>query len=261
MNKDKLTEKLVGKNLLNEFIFLDEVDSTNKYAKDNYHNLPDNTLILASYQTKGKGRFDRIWESGKNDNLTFTILKKFEIDIDKLHLVNFYTSYILFLTLNKTLSEINDLTPVLKWPNDILLNRKKIAGILLEIKNMNSENKLFIIGVGLNVNQENFSDNVNSNATSLKKETGIIPDKEKILEDFIYRFYDNTYLISDSSRLLELWKSNSLIGENPIYFRQYSDDAERKGTAVNIDNDGGLVIRFEDGSLKKYFSGEIRIML
>lgn len=260
MDLQSLNKNLVKENLLGGIVYLDEVDSTNKYASRNFGNLTDNTLILTEYQTTGKGRFERNWESPKGENLMFTLLKKVRIDIDKIQNVIFYTSYILFLTLKEMLDDASGKKLLLKWPNDVLLNRKKVAGILLEVKDLKQAVKGFIIGIGLNVNQKEFQVASNKSAVSLNIETGKKYSRELILEKFILNFYGNSDMISQSERLLDLWKMNSFGMNEKIYFRQYDDEKDKAGIIKSIDNDGGILICFEDGIQKKFYSGEIRIL-
>ena len=153
-------------------IFFDEIESTNEYAKK--HDLPNNTLLITDKQTKGHGRFCRNWESSPGKDLTFSLIKKFTIGIDEVHLINFYTSYIIFDSLKNSYPESHTKNLFLKWPNDILLNGKKISGILTDVKDLRSVVKKFIIGAGINVNCNEFSDEVKNKATSLFKETGIL---------------------------------------------------------------------------------------
>jgi len=258
MNLKLLNNLLVSEKLLRELIYFEEIDSTNSYSKKK--NQEDNTLVITSHQTAGTGRFGRSWYSSKNKNLTFTLIKCFKIGVDEIHLVNFYSSYILFLTLKIFLEEFKVLDIILKWPNDILINRKKVAGILLEVKDLNYELKKFIIGFGLNVNQEKFSEDISDKATSLINETKTEINREKLLTLFVNLFYDNLNLLSEKSDLINLWIESSKIKGKVIEFKQFEDDKEKKATIINIDSDGGLRVKFQDGQIVKFFSGEIRML-
>lgn len=260
MNLRLLESCLISENLLSNLIYFETIDSTNLYSKRN--ELPDNTLILTSHQTEGKGRFERCWSSSKNKDLTFTLIKSFRISVDGIHLINFYTSYILFLTLKDLLdNHKNDYTHdlILKWPNDIMLNKKKVAGILIDIKDINYESKKFAIGIGVNVNQENFSDELIAKATSLLNETNCFIECENLLIQFIKRYYTNLNLISDKTRLMDLWVSNSKISGTKIMFRHHCEEIEKSATVLDIGLDGSLIVRFDNGTVSNYYSGEIRI--
>ncbi|MEO6694901.1 MAG: biotin--[acetyl-CoA-carboxylase] ligase [Ignavibacteria bacterium] len=251
---------MVKKDLLSELIYFEKLDSTNTYSKIN--NLPDNTLVITSHQTNGKGRFGKDWISIQDKNLTFTLTKCFRINIDDIHLVNFYSSYILFQTIKNFISGslLKDPDLILKWPNDILLNRKKIAGILLDVKDLTSPVKKFIIGFGININQEKFPPDIEHKATSLFNETKTKINKENLLTEFINMFYDNTSFLIARNDLMNLWTYNSKMTGMNIEYKQLDDDQPKRATVMNISNDGGLVVKLSDGRETKFYSGEISII-
>lgn len=255
MNVELLNKTLVKENLLCYIIHFEELDSTNNYAKEN--NLPGEGIVITSHQKAGKGRFGRKWQSAHDEDLTFTLTKKFKINIDNLHLVNFYTSYILTETLKSFFSEYPHLKFHLKWPNDILLNQKKTAGILLEIRNLNEEEKTFHIGIGLNVNKAMIPHDISHKATSVFTETGKSHEIEKILIAFVEKFYQCLHLINPEGKLMELWKNNSeLIGKD-VRFLVVADSHGEEAKVLDVENDGGLKVLLSDGSIKKFYSGEI----
>jgi len=260
MNLDLLNEKLINPELLEKIIYFKEIDSTNLYAKNNQKTATDNSLILTSFQTKGIGRFGKNWESLDESNLTFSIVKHRKIRIDEIHFMNFYSSYILFQTVKSFISEFQNNKLYLKWPNDIILNGKKTAGMLLDVMNLNSENKRFIIGTGLNINQTEFSADIKHKATSLKIEfkENFIP--EEILIKYISLFYENIYLINEYEVLMKKWNDNSNLNGKKISFKQIDDGKEISAEVINIENDGGLLVNIESGKKAKFFSGEISII-
>jgi len=144
-------------------IDFEEIDSTNKYLKDNYFKYNDFTFVSAKNQTKGKGREDRKWISNKNENLLFSILIKDETAIKNYQYLSILTAY----SVIKVLEELGINNLMIKWPNDIYINDKKVCGILLE----GSVPNYIVVGVGLNVNQTVFAGDFRVNPTSLKKET------------------------------------------------------------------------------------------
>ena len=129
-------------------IFLKTVDSTQEYAKKNAAKFNNSkiTCISAETQTKGKGRFNREWLSPENDNLNITFY--FQLKSKCLHLVSI--AHVLALSLTKVLRD-NNLDPKIKWPNDVMLNNKKLAGMLCEIQTKNELADVFL-GIGINVN-------------------------------------------------------------------------------------------------------------
>lgn len=255
MNVELLNKTLVKENLLRYIIHFEELDSTNNYAKEN--NLPGDGIVITSHQKAGKGRFGRKWLSAYDEDLTFTLTKKFKINIDNLHLVNFYTSYILSETLNSFFSNYPHLRFHLKWPNDILVNQKKVSGILLEIRNLNEEEKIFHIGIGINVNKALIPEDISHKATSIFHETHKSHEIEKILIMFVEKFYECLNLINEDSKLMTLWKNNSDLLGKQVRFLVVADSHEEEAKIINIENDGGLKVLLSDGNIKKFHSGEI----
>lgn len=158
----------IGKNI----IFLPEVDSTNSYATYLLKNvnLTEGTVIHTTYQTQGKGQRGSVWEAEPEQNLTVSIvLKPSFLDIKN----QFFLYQVVALACYDTMAEILDTGQIdikIKWPNDILVNGKKIAGILLENTIQNNQINSCVAGIGINVNQGFFSGT--TSATSLKIVTG-----------------------------------------------------------------------------------------
>ena len=155
------------------------IDSTNNYLKDNYHRLPNYTFVRTNYQTSGRGQFDRVWESNKNQNLLFSFLLK-DIPINDLFSIKELIIDVLLSLLNKYEIKANFVEP-----NDIYIDDLKILGILIETKVQDDLLKYIVIGIGINVNQITFT---NPNSTSMRnlvnKKINII----KLYNDFIKEF-------------------------------------------------------------------------
>ncbi|MFZ1321250.1 MAG: biotin--[acetyl-CoA-carboxylase] ligase [Ignavibacteria bacterium] len=254
-----LNKGLIGK--IDKVIYLKELDSTNKYAKQYLSEFPeaDNTLIFTSHQTNGIGRFNRKWYSSPNENLTFTLIKKFNLAVDEVYKVNFYSSYILYITLNEVFKNEKDMNFILKWPNDLLLNNKKVSGFLFEVKDINIKEKTFIIGCGVNVNQTAFDNSIQEKTTSLKLNSEIEFYPENILNSYLKNFYEKISILNDSNYLIEKWRSSSILSGKIITFKKYNDGISESATFEGIGNDGALCLRDGEGKIKKYYSGEITL--
>jgi BirA family biotin operon repressor/biotin-[acetyl-CoA-carboxylase] ligase len=258
MNIEILKSELINDNYLKDIIYFEELDSTNKYAKIN--NLSNDTLLITSNQTNGSGRFNRKWYTVPFKDLTFSLIKSVNIGIDEVHLINFYSSYVLYISLGEYLSDYKDIEISLKWPNDIILNRKKIAGIILDVKDLKKNLKKFIIGVGINVNNLEFPDDLTLKATSLMNEIKSEINIEIVLIRFIKNFYEKFYLIKNRNELMKNWLANARIIGERISFRKFEDDEDQSVTVLDIDTDGGLKVKFENNAIKKFYSGEISIV-
>ena len=174
MNLEKIKNaktQYLGKNI----IYFPELTSTQDIAKQaKYKN---GTIIITDYQTNGKGTKDRKWLVTKQKNITMTLILYPNIELDKLNgiTVNIATA------IKQAIFKLYEYELTIKKPNDLLLNGKKIAGILTESKTIKNEVTNLYIGIGFNVNEENFDTKISSIATSLKKEYGKEFEREEII--------------------------------------------------------------------------------
>jgi len=248
--------------LLEDILYLKKIHSTNLYAKEN--NPASDTLIITSHQLKGRGRFKRVWETDEDKDITITLVKSFKLPASDVHLVNFYTSLIICNVLNNILSDRQRFFVALKWPNDILLNGRKVSGILTELLDLNTVEKKFIIGIGVNVNNEQFSEKVFKKATSLKISTGVSFNIPDIILKIMKEFYDNLTLLKDKHNLLNLWKTNTDLIDKEILFTENISKIPLRGVVKDIQDDGGIKIDIcYESKTKKfavYYSGEINFI-
>lgn len=225
-----------------------EINSTNEYAKKAYQSLENNTLIIASHQTAGRGRLGRTWIDSDSNNALFSILVK-----EKINPVNI--SNITMLMATSILKVLNNIVPgfLIKWPNDIYYQDKKIVGILAESKINNNNVEYLIVGVGINVNQEIFDETIN--ATSLK----IITNKKFIIDELIIKIAttftkDLTNYFRGSITYLEIVRNNFYLKNKNVTFT-YNNE-EKSGKVVGIDNNGGILIK-ENTIVNSYQTGEM----
>jgi len=231
-----------------KFKILDNCDSTNFYAKENYKEFDDKTVIFTTNQTKGRGRFDRVWLS--TNSVCMTIIFKsnlgFKYDTD----LCVYYSVACLNVLKKILNNV-----YIKWPNDVYILNKKIAGILIE-GIIEEDNKVFFGGIGININEE-FNNELNSTATSL-----IIENKKYYEPNMIaIKFLDELfYLFNKVSRkkvFRKYLKYSNVLGK-VITFNENSNTYI--GKVIEIIENGGIKIDI-DGEIKIYHSGEISLKI
>ncbi len=237
-----------------EDIFLKTIDSTQEYAKKNVSSFDSKkiTCIYADEQTLGKGRFNRKWLSSKKDNLNITLY--FQINSKTLHLVSI--NHILALSLIDVLRE-KDLDPKIKWPNDIMLSQKKLAGILCEIQTKGDIADIFL-GIGINVNApKEFLDQIDQKATSLKVETNKVWDKKELLENLKQKFLKNLIIFKEKGFTPFHEKYENLllyVGEKITFFdgkKQYS------GILHSINCEGKLNLYTSDKEIISFAAGDI----
>lgn len=232
------------------------MDSTNSFAKQLNE---DNVLVLTDHQKKGRGRLDRTWRSDSGLNLTFTIKKHFDVPYKHIQSVNFYACLCVTLALKKFVSENSELAEEvvsIKWPNDILVNGKKISGMLVENSILKND---FVIGIGINVNQTVFPDDITQKAVSLKQITGKDVDLTNLLLEVVFSFDKNMFMIESQSfdEIFRKWKENTdLIGKKVTF--STIGNVERHAQIIDFTEDGGIKLRTEDKDIV-YYSGDIKI--
>lgn len=232
-------------------LHLPSVDSTNNYAKELLAKSSpiDGTVILADEQFAGRGQSGNIWLADANKNLTFSIVyhTSFLLASEQFYL-NMAVSLGVWSMINSQWPTESKFTPsaTIKWPNDILVDERKIAGILIEntISGMQLRNS--VIGIGLNVNQEHFPTNIK--ATSLKMTTQQEMDKNALLNGVLMAV--EKYFLLLKERKFERLKKEYI--ENLYRYNiicGYKKDQEVfEGKIIDVDAIGNLIIETSSGN-------------
>lgn len=219
--------------------------STNKYLKDNYQKLDDFTVVYTDKQTDGKGRMQRKWFAD-NGSLTFSILLKPNVQELLIPLISLVMGASVYLTISQYIN------CSIKWPNDIMVNDKKICGILVE--GVSSKKvEAIIVGIGININQEIFDEEIQYKATSLNKELHTSFDKMKIMNGVINNFNTlyNDFLRNNYS-FLNICKKNNYLKEKKAFYNNQEVEI------IDITNNGNLLIK-KGNILQEIFYGEITL--
>ena len=162
----------------NEILIYNEIDSTQEEAKRIIKNIKDGTVIIANNQTNGQGTHGRKWYTEKNSNIIMSIILFPNIEVEKLKNITLDIASVIV----DTIYELYNYKLTISYPNDIVLNGKKLGGILTNISTQGGIAKDIIIGIGLNINQVQFPEEIVDIATSLRKEYEIIFNKKEIIE-------------------------------------------------------------------------------
>ncbi len=230
-----------------KFLYFEEIDSTNSYLKREYEHLDDMTLVSAGHQFAGKGRLGRKWEDDSS-SLVFSILLKENLNEDRISLLPLLCGVSLLTTL-----EDYSIPSLIKWPNDVLIDGKKCAGILLEAV-YEDEIKALIIGIGINVNTKEFPKELKSKAISLFQYSKKEYDKEEVLHRFIHHF-EKFYLDYQKKKdtFLSILKECSYLDQKEITLNYYGENKHVK--ALGILDDGSLQVK-EGDKVYSVSSGE-----
>ena len=248
-----LTEALLSEqSVFKKCLYSDTVDSTQKALKQMIHDYSDEALVYVSEnQTAGRGRLDRSWEGHPYKDLTFSMLIHPKLKPSKIQILNLLIGSVI----KKLLERKYKLDCELKWPNDILVNGKKICGILSEAACDPDRIYYAICGVGININTDTylFSDILKENATSIKNETGIHVNRSVFLADLLNMISDSLLNINtddDINKFLDEYRCQcDTLNKNVLVSE---DDTDLEGIATAITDNGSIVIKTENG--EKIFS-------
>lgn len=230
-------EHIIGIRIIN----LDEVDSTNEYAKRIAPSSPEGTVVVAGKQTLGKGRRGRKWASPEG-GLWMSVVLKPEVDAADMPKIVFIGA----LAVVDTLQEFG-IRAGIKWPNDVWVDGRKICGILTEGK----LGKFVVLGIGLNVNNE-IPEELKEMATSMKLILGREVDLGRVLK-ILLRNLDRWYrgFLKDGSSVISAVKERCFVLGRRV--RVVEDGGELIGQAVDIDESGALILETSKGSVRLFY--------
>jgi BirA family biotin operon repressor/biotin-[acetyl-CoA-carboxylase] ligase len=256
IDKNQIINQLNTKTFGHTVFSFDSIDSTNTFAKQLRQNeAPHGTLIIAEEQTAGRGRLQRNWVSPNGKNLLFSLVFYPDFSMEKVSLLPFAGS----LAIVDAIETITGLSSTCKWPNDVLINGKKVCGMLLESTLGNSVQGKIVLGVGLNVNQEEFSEELKFKASSLQIESGVAVDRvpllQKILEELEHRYEQLSNF--PSRQLLNDWRMKALLFGKKITVLE--SEFSFAATAIDIAEDGSLIIETDDGRKRNIFAGDVSL--
>ncbi|WP_295609222.1 biotin--[acetyl-CoA-carboxylase] ligase [uncultured Methanobrevibacter sp.] len=246
-----LNTQYIGKEL---YVFK-EVASTNTVAKFlSMHNVANGTVVISEKQTKAKGRSGKSWESPLG-GVWLSIILKPNVDQSKFPMITLATG----VAVAKTLEKIGVEEPEIKWPNDIIINDKKVCGILTEaIAKFNTvENVIIGVGIDANLDVSQFPEELQAGTTTLKEELKREGNENLLIKIFLEEFEKISELFNHEGYevILKEWRKRSYsigkIVEVREPFNTYYD-----GYVVGINKEGALIVEKIDGTLKKVISGE-----
>ena len=242
-----------------EFLYLEEIDSTNKYAKERINDINDMTVVYTFKQTAGRGRLQRKWSYMGEENIYASIVLKPSRDYKEVYS---NLTQLLCVVLAEVFEEYG-VEPQIKWPNDIRVNGKKISGILAEGVGVNDKEKGYllqglILGFGVNLNTKiEILSKIDQPATSLNIETGKFIDKEiflkKVTEKFcLYynRFIEEGFLLIRDDYLRRAEFLNKEVAVK-VFDKTYT------GIAVDVTPNGALKLRDKNNKEQILLIGDI----
>jgi BirA family biotin operon repressor/biotin-[acetyl-CoA-carboxylase] ligase len=247
-----LETKWIGKTIH----FFETVDSTNTKAYElALRGAREGEVVLAESQKKGRGRLGRQWFSPSFSNLYLSVILRPKIPPHQASLITLMAA----VATADALRKFSGLDPRIKWPNDILLNDRKVAGLLNEIHSEADRIHFVILGIGINLNMDAsmVSKEIRSRATSLKKEMGQTISRKEFLKTLLGELetWYEVFLKEGGTTILKAWRDRAQIQGKPVNVTSFGETL--KGVAIDIDSDGALILETETGERKRVVAGDV----
>ena len=239
-----------------QILHTEQISSTNTYFLQN-HSYHNGTVLLADYQTGGKGRHGRVWHSPPEQALLFSVLLTELCDRSFLHVYTFLAAVAVFEGLEMLGGSASKLD--LKWPNDVLLEGHKLCGILVQNRLVGNETSQIVIGIGINVNQPaNFFNGELSQGTSLNITLGRNMDRIEVLKRVLVGLDRWLFILGDSGEIaiFNRWRALcSSIGKRVLV-----NDGRQIYTGIfkDLSNQGGLVLE-TGGHCRVFYAADVTL--
>ena len=215
---------------------------------------PEGTIVIAESQSKGRGRLGRAWSSPKGKGIYASLIVRPKFSPTEMSRLTLMSA----VALMEAIEKVSDVKVQIKWPNDLLIKGKKLAGILTESRAEVEQIKFVVIGIGINVN--NTQAQLIENATSLRMETHTTISRIELTQEILRAFerWYNILMRQGFDFVLKAWKERSQTLNKWIRISDQTGIVE--GEAVDLDKDGGLLIRQESGVVVKKMAGDVILL-
>lgn len=256
--------------IVNNVILYDETDSTNNRAKEFGDNgCVDGTLIISDTQTSGKGRLGRSFSSPAGTGIYMSLLLRPQLAMSGISRITLLAA----MAVHKALDKIPEISSQIKWPNDIVVDGKKVVGILTEAS-WDTSLRYVVIGIGINVNNDVFPEDISPTAISLYQICGKKLEREKIIFDVmknLSEYYHNFMLNKGLSFMIEEYNRSLISFNQKVYLiphdmtastvnpYQFDTTGIKPCTCLGIDENGDLICRHADGAIEIVNSGEVSV--
>ena len=251
--ESRIGTKWAGRNVF----YYEEIDSTNTKAKAlAEQGAIHGTLVTTDRQKAGKGRRGRVWESTPGDNIYMTILLKPQISPAQAPML----TLVMALSVVEAIREETGLNAGIKWPNDIVINGKKLCGILTEMSLEEGHISYVVSGVGINANGVEFPEEIAEKGTSLKLESGKEWNRARIIISVMEKFEKNYEIFVEEGTLVKLKERyNTFLVNKGKEVRVLDPKGEYTAFAFGINEKGELLVERKDGRQEAVFSGEVSV--
>ena len=239
-----------------KIIHLAVTDSTNsEIRRQAAKGLEHGLVVIADEQTAGRGRRGHSWVSEKQSGIWMSAMLIPKVPIEKTPMLTLVAA----MAVAKAIEEKLGLNAMIKWPNDIIVNKRKICGILTEMSTDAEGNRYVVLGIGINTNTKEFPPDI-EHASSLYKECGKYVDEQALIEELGKQFeyyYDRFVAVQDLSYIIDEYNEHLINAGAQV--KVIEADKELIYTAVGIDNEGQLVVKDEYNIERTIFAGEVSV--
>lgn len=239
-----------------KIIYLDEIDSTNREVRRlGDAGAVEGTVVIADCQTGGKGRLGRTWFSPAGTGIWMSLLLRPELPPEKVSGITLMAA----TSVCRAIRSATGLNTQIKWPNDLVINGKKVCGILTESAILDGELKFAVLGIGVNVNQTEFPGDL-PNAWSLAMTAGRELDREGLIEcclNCLKEDYERYVQSGDLRQLRQEYEAHLVNLDQPV--RVLSPAGEWTGVAKGINDSGDLIVLNDQGESVAVNSGEVSV--
>ncbi len=247
----------MSKELRPTILRFESLASTNtEAARQALRGAPEGVCIVAREQTQGRGRRERVWISPKDAGLYLSIiLRPVGLNAREWPLITLMAA----VAVHDSLVESCRLDTDIKWPNDILANERKLCGILAEVVETET-GRACVLGIGINLNDDAFPQQLREVATSIKAETGRAPDIEQLLQSIVsatLRRYEILQQSGGADEMLREWAARSTYAEGKRVRVALVDDEIMCGTTRGLESDGALRVETDAGEIKTIRAGDV----
>lgn len=247
-----LKTKIIG----NKIYHFPCLSSTQDKAKEIAETEFEGCVIISDRQTAGRGRMDRKWLSPRGGVYLSVILKP-DIHLREISKITLLST----VSLSETVEKISNLRTSLKWPNDILINNKKVGGILCESAICGDKLHFIVVGIGVNLNNKvmGMSPSLLYPATSISEEMEEKNSRKKFIEEFLFDFDKNYLYFKENgfAAIREKWKRKSSTLNKDITI--LDGDKKIRGKAINISEEGFLILKDKKEGIRKITTGDVVI--
>ena len=237
--------------------YMETIDSTNLYARRlGEDGAVEGVLVVADEQTAGKGRSGRHWTTPPGSAIAMSVLLRPRIAPERISMV----TLVMGLAVAKAVRELYGLDALIKWPNDVVVNGKKICGILTEMSAELMAVNYIVIGVGINSNMKEFPEEIRTTATSIALELGRDVSRARLIAEVMKHFetlYRSFLETSDLSGIISDY--NAILVNIGRRVRVLEPGNEYSAKALGIDRNGRLLVRTDEGTVRDVYAGEVSV--